>query len=280
MSAVHWHDLDRNHFRDSALRWLAAGVLIVVAHTVFVYVALFWHREEAASAPPAAVMIELAPMPVSAPSQTEDVAPGPEMMQSPRTTLDAPDEPEDEPPPPEPVKQEVAEDAPELPPTPVPSDVVLPTAHPEPQPKPVEAEKPKPEEKPKKEAKPTRRRQAPVTSAAPRSDAKPERNTAAPSPGISASNSRARATWASMISAHLNRFKRYPRGAEGSTGRPVVRFSLDGSGRVTSVSLSRSSGSSVLDDEAVSTVRRASPFPAPPDGRGASFSVPVNFTRR
>lgn len=280
MSAVHWHDLDRNHLRDSALRWLAAGLLIVVAHTAFVYAALFWHREEAPSAPPAAVMIELAPMPVSAPSQTQDVAPGPEMMQSPQTTPDAPDEPDDAPPPPEPVKQEVAEDAPELPPTPVPSDVVLPVAHPEPQPKPLDMQKPKPEEKPKKEAKPTRRRQAPVTSAAPRSEAAPSQRTAAPSPGASASNSRARASWAAMISAHLNRFKRYPRGADGITGRPVVRFSLDGSGRVTSASLVRSSGSSVLDDEAVSTVRRASPFPAPPDGRGASFSVPVNFTHR
>ncbi|MFG1294696.1 energy transducer TonB [Xanthobacter variabilis] len=280
---MHWHDMERGHFRASAFRWLAAGLVIVLAHTGFVYAALFWHREESAAAPPAAVMIELAPMPVSAPSQTQDVAPGPEMMQAPQTTPDAPDEPEEEPAPTEPVKQEVAEDAPELPPTPVASEVVLPAAHPEPQPKPVEMRKPEekpPEEKPKKEAKPTRRRQAPVTSAAPRSEAAPSQRTAAPSPGISASNSQARASWAAMISAHLNRFKRYPRGAEGVTGRPSVRFSLDGSGRVTSVSLVRSSGSSVLDDEAVATVRRASPFPAPPDGRGASFSVPVNFTRR
>jgi len=223
-------------------------------------------------------MIELAPMPVSAPSQTEDVAPGPEMMQSPETTPDAPDEMQEAPPPPEPVQQEVVEKVPDLPPTPAPSEVVLPK--PEPEVKPVEKPKPKPVERPKKEAKPTRRKQAPVTSAAPRSDAAPSQSTAAPSPGMAASNSRARASWAAMISAHLNRFKRYPPGAEGITGRPSVRFSLDGSGRVTSVSLSRSSGSSVLDQEAVATVRRASPFPAPPDGRGASFSVPVNFTRR
>lgn len=280
MSAVHWHDFDGNHFRNSVLRWLAAGLLIVVLHTAFVYAALFWNKMEAASAPPAAVMIELAPMPVSTPSQNQDVAPGPEMMQSPVTTPDAPDNVEDAPPPPEPLKQDVAEDAPELPPTPTPSEVVLPAAHPEPMPKPVEAPKPKPEEKPKKEAKPTRRKQAPVTSAAPRSEAAPAQTTAAPSPGVEASNSRARATWAAMISAHLNRFKRYPPGAEGVTGRPSVRFSLDGSGRVTSASLIRSSGSAALDDEAVATVRRASPFPAPPDGRGASFSVPVNFTHR
>lgn len=279
MSAVHWHDLDRTHLRDSILRWLAAGVFIVLAHTVFVYAALFWHKVETVAAPPAAVMIELAPLPVSAPSQTEDVAPGPEMMQSPQAVPDAADEKEEALPPPEPVKQETVEEkVPDLPPTPAPSEVVLPK--PEPEPKPVEKPKPKPVEKPKKDAKPTRRQQAPVTSAAPRSEAAPARNTAAPSPGIAASSSQARASWAAMISAHLNRFKRYPPGAEGITGRPSVRFSLDGSGRVTAVSLSRSSGSSVLDEEAVATVRRASPFPAPPDGRGASFSVPVNFTRR
>ncbi|WP_454917165.1 TonB family protein [Xanthobacter sediminis] len=278
MSAVHWHDLDRTHLRDSILRWLAAGVFILLAHTVFVYAVLFWRKVESAAAPPAAVMIELAPMPVSAPSPTEDVAPGPEMMQSPETTPDAPDKMEEAEPPPEPLKQEVVEKVPDLPPTPAPSEVVLPK--PEPEQKPVDKPKPKPVEKPKKEAKPTRRQQAPTTSAAPRSEAAPSQSTAAPSPGIAASNSQARASWAAMISAHLNRFKRYPPGAEGITGRPSVRFSLDGSGRVTSVGLSNSSGSPVLDEEAVATVRRASPFPAPPDGRGASFSVPVNFTRR
>jgi len=278
VSAVHWHDFDHHHVRDSALRWLAAGLVIVVAHFGFVYAALFWHQEAAPSAPPAALMIELAPMPVSAPTQTEDVAPGPEMVQSPLTTPDAPDTKEDAPPPPEPLKQEMAEDVPDLPPSPVPSEVVLPKPEPEKVEPPIA--KPKPVERPKKEAKPTKRKQAPVTSAAPRSEAAPSRTTAAPSPGVTASNTQARASWAAMISAHLNRYKRFPPGAEGITGRPSVRFSLDGSGRVTSVALVRSSGHSVLDNEAVATVRRASPFPAPPDGRGASFSVPVNFTRR
>ena len=89
-----------------------------------------------------------------------------------------------------------------------------------------------------------------------------------------------RATWAAQISAHLNRFKRYPPGAHGASGRPSVRFSLDGAGQVVSVGLARSSGNHALDAEALATVRRASPFPRPPDGRGASFSVPVNFVSR
>ncbi|MGR7997555.1 TonB family protein [Xanthobacter sp. ZOL 2024] len=283
MSAVHWHDFDRHHLRDSLLRWAAAGLLIVLVHTAFVYGALFWRKVEAASAPPAAVMIELAPMPVSAPSQVEDVAPGPQMVQAPEPTQDdAPDVVEDStPPPPEPLLEQALDKLPELPPAPMISEVTLPMPQPKPEIKEEEKRKPDPEKKPeKKKAKPSRRPAAPTTAAAPRSEAAPSRTTAAPSPGISASNSQARASWASMVSAHLNRFKRYPPGAQSLSGRPTVRFSLDGSGRVTSARLVRSSGSSVLDAEAVATVQRASPFPRPPDGNGATFSVPVNFTRR
>jgi periplasmic protein TonB len=46
---------------------------------------------------------------------------------------------------------------------------------------------------------------------------------------------------------------------------------------VTRVSLVRSSGFSSLDQEAQAMVRRASPFPAPPDGRSVSFTAPASF---
>jgi len=36
----------------------------------------------------------------------------------------------------------------------------------------------------------------------------------------------------------------------------------------------------VLDQEILAMVRRASPFPAPPDGQPKSFTVPLNFTAR
>lgn len=281
MSAVHhWHDFDRNHLRDTVLRWIAGGVVILAIHAMAVYAALFFRQVEAMELPPAAVMIELAALPVSAPSELEEVAPGPQMVQAPETTPDAPDTPEIETPPPDPVERQVVDEKlPEPPPSPAPAEVVLPKSEPEP-PLPMAKPKPEPTEKPKREVKPTKRKEAPTTSAAPRSEAQPSQRTAAPSQGASASNSMARASWAAMISAHLNRFKRYPPGAQGITGRPSVRFTLDGSGRVTSAGLTRSSGSGVLDAEAVATVHRASPFPRPPDGRGASFSVPVNFTSR
>jgi protein TonB len=88
--------------------------------------------------------------------------------------------------------------------------------------------------------------------------------------------------YSGQVSAHLQRYKQYPADARsrGDTGRATVSFSLDGGGRVTSVRLARSSGVSSLDQEVQVMVRRASPFPAPPDGRAQSFSVPIGFGLR
>jgi protein TonB len=87
------------------------------------------------------------------------------------------------------------------------------------------------------------------------------------------------ADYSGRVAAHLMRHKRYPDDARsrGDQGRATVSFALDGGGRVTRVSLVRGTGSSSLDQEATAMVRRASPFPAPPDGRAQSFTVPVNF---
>lgn len=85
-----------------------------------------------------------------------------------------------------------------------------------------------------------------------------------------------------IVSAHLARYKQFPADARarGDQGTASVTFSLDGGGRVTSVRLARASGVASIDQETQAMVRRASPFPAPPDGRGASFTVPVSFYLR
>ena len=82
-----------------------------------------------------------------------------------------------------------------------------------------------------------------------------------------------------LVSAHLARHKRFPPEARGrgDQGSAVVTFALSGSGGVTSVRLARPSGFASLDIEATAMVRRASPFPPPPDGRPVSFTVPVSF---
>lgn len=82
-----------------------------------------------------------------------------------------------------------------------------------------------------------------------------------------------------LVAAHLARHKQYPAEARARNeqGSATLTFTLDGSGRVTSARLVRGSGSASLDQEVQAMARRASPFPAPPNGRPASFTVPVSF---
>jgi protein TonB len=85
-----------------------------------------------------------------------------------------------------------------------------------------------------------------------------------------------------LVAAHLARHKRFPeeirrRRQQGST---LVTFAIDGSGKVTTVALAKSSGNASIDDASQEMIRRASPFPAPPNRQGVSFSVPVSFEIR
>lgn len=97
--------------------------------------------------------------------------------------------------------------------------------------------------------------------------------------GVGRGRSDASSNYRGMVAAHLARHKRFPADARsrGSQGSATVTFALDGGGRVTNVRLARGSGVASLDQEATAMVRRASPFPAPPGGRGMSFTVPVSF---
>lgn len=92
-------------------------------------------------------------------------------------------------------------------------------------------------------------------------------------------------SWEGRVLARLIRFRRYPPAAHRSRieGVPLVRFTLDRRGRVLDSRLERSSGSPVLDREAVSLPQRAQPMPAPPEERlGATISlvVPVEYLLR
>ena len=84
------------------------------------------------------------------------------------------------------------------------------------------------------------------------------------------------ANYDGLVSAHLRRHQSAARSS--ATGSGVVTFSLSGSGGVTSVRIAKGTGAAVLDQEILAMVRRASPFPAPPDGQPKSFTVPVNFS--
>lgn len=65
------------------------------------------------------------------------------------------------------------------------------------------------------------------------------------------------------IRARIERAKRYPLLARkfGVEGRSLVRFQINTDGKPETVSLKSTSGSKLLDDEAIETIRRAAPYP-------------------
>lgn len=108
------------------------------------------------------------------------------------------------------------------------------------------------------------------------------RQAAASASGVGLGRSSADPSYAARVAAHLARHKRFPPLAlsQGARGTAVVAFSIDAGGRVTSVRLTRGTGTPSLDEEAQAMVRRASPLPAPPSGRAASMTLPVTFEVR
>jgi len=92
-------------------------------------------------------------------------------------------------------------------------------------------------------------------------------------------------SWYSSIVKQLERHKSYPPAARnrGETGEVELAFSIDREGHVLSSRIVRSSGYPALDQETMTTVRRAAPFPTPPnglDGQKFDFTVPVKFNIR
>nr|WP_298098714.1 energy transducer TonB [uncultured Shinella sp.] len=76
----------------------------------------------------------------------------------------------------------------------------------------------------------------------------------------------------------INRAKRRVKG--GDRGTVVVSFTVSAGGQASGIRVARSSGSAALDEAALESVQRASPFPKIPDGAGRSswpFSVPIVF---
>src|SRR5262249_24560962 len=95
----------------------------------------------------------------------------------------------------------------------------------------------------------------PITTAPPPSEAKLAN--AAAAPGLSTISEKAQANWQKSLVAHINRYKRYPTEARTHKveGIVSVEFTLDRSGQILSSRVAHSSGSVVLDEEAVALLR-------------------------
>lgn len=118
-------------------------------------------------------------------------------------------------------------------------------------------------------------------SAPPSIAAPPASTLAAPQTSAAGAQSAA-VTWRGLLLGRLQAYRRYPRRAQsaGQEGVVLVAFTVDRRGAVLSVRIVRGAGYPLLDDEALATVRRASPVPPPPSdvpGDPVEVMVPVDF---
>ncbi len=67
------------------------------------------------------------------------------------------------------------------------------------------------------------------------------------------------------------------RGIKGATGSATVTFTIGPAGFIRGARVSRSSGKQALDQAALSSVRGAAPFPAPPPGAKSTYSIQIYF---
>jgi periplasmic protein TonB len=178
-----------------------------------------------------------------------------------------------------------------------------PVVIPEP-PKPVEPIKPQPEQikpLPKKELKPETKpvettpepvqAEPPppptVITAAPKVDVPPVITVPPPEPQKKIEPSEddinaAKNQYGGTLGRAIAKQKSYPKIAQmrGWQGEVLLDLKLDGNGNVQSANVKESSGHESLDNQALEMVRKASPFPAPPDvlrGRSFNITVPVSF---
>ncbi|HKF08241.1 MAG TPA: energy transducer TonB [Xanthobacteraceae bacterium] len=244
-------------------RWLLSGAVIVLAHGAIAASMVNWRDTIEPAEPAAAIVIELAPLPVAPTALQTDIAPGVEQVMSEAS----PERPVEK----QKAKEKLAskpveEPPPEIKPAPNP-DVAL-------EPPQQEVTNPQRQEL---------RAPAPTTSAP---QALPEQTAAlpaAPAQGRARANtSNAVPTWKTQIVTLLERNKRYPKSAQSrhQQGIAQVFFSLNRQGRVIDSRIVRRSGTSALDEEALALLRRAQPFPPPPaelPGQRVDLTIPIRF---
>jgi periplasmic protein TonB len=92
----------------------------------------------------------------------------------------------------------------------------------------------------------------------------------------------ARKGYADRLARAIAQHKQYPRVAQmrGWQGETIIDLKLDRNGGVLATRIDRSSGFEVLDKQALEMVKKAAPFPAPPEILKSdvfNIQVPVSF---
>jgi protein TonB len=226
------------------MRWITAAAVIVMIHAAVILLAVVdFARVQQTPAIVPAIAVSLAPVEASSPSQQDqDVAVGPAMQQTDAVPQEQPK-----------VEEKPVEQAVKAPPL-QDAEVALPR------------EEPKAVEKPRETPQPP----VPETRAPPKTDR------------IGQFSDASSNAYNALVFGHLQRFKRYPREARGASGSTVVKFVLNRTGEVVESAVTKSSGNSVLDHEALTILQRASPFPPFPTakpGERDTYIAPVSFGR-
>ena len=249
-------------------RWIACAAIVLLAHGSVAAALLHW-READDAAPGAAIVIDLAPAMMAPDEEKQDLPPGPEQVQADASPEQKVEKIEEE------VEKKAEskveqEPQPEIAQAPDPEVALAP-----------EPPKPEPQELPSEA-----QLAAPATTApqVPKLEEAPVAAAPVQAP-LSVSDANEIPSWKRKVVALLERNKRYPSTAQSRREQGVVQlfFSLDRQGQVLEARVATSSGSPALDEEAMSLVRRAQPFPPPPPelpGAHVDLTVPVRFNLR
>lgn len=252
-------------------RWVVAGALMVSMHAAAGALALVnWPADETADETAGAFLLELAPIAMAPPAEKLNLAIG--MRAEEAAAAVAPTEEVKEKADIEMPKVEEAPLAPE-------PELVIEKAKPVEE---IEEEKAEEDPRPEQKAIPVASAASQETSAPPPVEAPVAEKPVAPKQGLSSKPSEATLSWQKAVTLHLNKHKKYPSDARkhGEEGVANVSFSIDRSGKVIAARLDKSSGSELLDKEAVEVLSRASPFPQPPSDVTdftISFALPIQF---
>jgi protein TonB len=89
-------------------------------------------------------------------------------------------------------------------------------------------------------------------------------------------------SYSSLLANAIAKYKQYPKIAQmrGWQGTVVADLEIDTKGAVISIKIKKSSTYEVLDNEALEMIKKASPFPAPPEilrGKNFNVLVPISF---
>ncbi|HZR90472.1 MAG TPA: TonB family protein [Bradyrhizobium sp.] len=229
--------------RSGVPRWIAAGAVILAVHAALAaWVALGYVRQPPTPHLLPAISISLAPIEESSPDAQNQDIAVGPAMQQ-----------AEEQPKPEPKVEDKPIEQLVPPPPQQQAEVTLPTEQ-------KEVEEPKQE----------------VTPPAPETRAPP------PTPKVAQFTQAASNAYDALILGHLQRFKRYPPAAHGAVGVVMVRFTLNRAGEVIKSEVTKSSGNSVLDHEAIDILHRANPFPPFPAAKSGSddyYIAPIKFDR-